>query len=1437
MISVVLYGRNDTYGYNLHKRAAISLNCIAEILTAPGDEIIFVDYNTPDDFPTFPEAIQDTLTARAKALLRILRVRPKQHERFRDRTHLLALEPVARNVGVRRSNPENRWILSTNTDMVFVPRRDRSLSEIVAELPDAYYHLPRFEVPETLWESLDRLDPAGTIRAMAHWGWAFHLNEIVYASDPAVKYDGPGDFQLILRSDLWRIDGFHESMLLGWHVDSNIAKRLSLLPRETGSLVGDLFGYHCDHTRQVTPAHRTRARQNDWRLFVDGVQSPEIPEQASTWGLAGEQVEELQIDTTSRCYLTGLRSLIDAPLAEPTELRYTPATYNRIDYPIEHVLPFLLDIFAGYPRETILGWIGTKEALLERFAEFWRQAGFFNAILVAPEASVLSNLPPGCVRASVEELGERCDVFVFDWGRPESRRGSDWDCEADVAIRSVLRSFRCVVTLERRRLESGSATPRRFIGVNAAHNVIERRLTDHVDVVRTPISTRIRQGYINRRRLPIDVFPELQAGDAGLHTGDGIQAVRGVDGLVFYGGYIDLFAGSYRLTLDFDAARAMDENDGLVLAVFCSSFLLEQVAIAPGDVARGRVSCAFTVPIELEHELDWTEVEFHLRTFGLSDVVVRAATLEEIEAPETVTASVDLEVTDLLSLGSAGVRVRVPDEAYGKSGRRWALQAKAGVAGFVAYGPYIRLRPGFYEAIFTCSVHKLSEAGRLALQIVAGGGKRIVARQSFVPYATGRYDCVLGFAITESSTEALEFIMFSQGTLECTLLDVRVRADPSASPERIATLQTGALVSESEAMLTVSNGSYRLSARFEDDEPAMSEALLIVSTDSYLCGYRLMRTDRNGSEASGAIEFATPALPSGGVPSEIELRVQSVAGQPILPFQAELERIASVSEAEAGTELALLPLLSVGPAGRVERHGAELTIHAKAGVEGFVAHGPYIRLRPGWYEALFTCAVHKLGRDGRLELQVVAGGGTRVMARERFAPRAVGRCECVLGFVIPEGSTETLECMVFSPGTHEFTLLDVRIREDPSASPERVAAVRVGALVSESSATLAVPNGSYRLSARFEGEEAVSSEALLIVSADSYLCGYRLLRGGGAFAVAFPTPALPSGGEWSEIGLRVQGVEGQPILPFHAEFERIASVSEAEAGTELALLPLLSVGPAGRVERHGAEVALRAKAGVEGFVAYGPYIHLRPGFYEALFSCVVHKLGRGGRLELQVVADGGKRIVARQSFVPNATGRCDCVLGFPITESSTDTLEFTVWSDGDAAFSLLGLHVRRADLQAFNWVRALTVGPAGTRDSSLGIWAKRGVQGYVAYGPYVLLSPGAYEALFRFETERPLKPAEIALDIVADSGERVLAQAQLRPPETGWFGAWLTPRRENLEVLLPFEVPATNGTSGAEGIEFRVWSPGTLRFCFRDLRLRPLSSVQAPTGEVTAPSP
>jgi len=108
MFSVIIYGRNDTHGYNLHKRAAISFNALAEVMSDPDDEILFVDYNTPDDHPTFPEAIHDTLTEKAKKVLRILRIRPEQHAHLKSKTHLVALEAQSRNVALRRSNPRNR---------------------------------------------------------------------------------------------------------------------------------------------------------------------------------------------------------------------------------------------------------------------------------------------------------------------------------------------------------------------------------------------------------------------------------------------------------------------------------------------------------------------------------------------------------------------------------------------------------------------------------------------------------------------------------------------------------------------------------------------------------------------------------------------------------------------------------------------------------------------------------------------------------------------------------------------------------------------------------------------------------------------------------------------------------------------------------------------------------------------------------------------------------------------------------------------------------------------------------------------------------------------------------------------------------------------------------------------------------------------------------
>jgi len=272
MISVILYGRNDLYGYNYHKRAVISLNCIADTLTHPEDEILFIDCNTPNNLCTFPEAIRDLLTPHVKKILRIIRIRPELYARIKKDSHLNTLESLSRNVGVRRSNPLNPWILSTNSDMVFIPRKkEESLSHIVKNLPDGLYELPRFEIPESLWETVDRTNPAEIKNSFFKWGQCLHLNEVIISRDE-IRYDAPGDFQLIKRDQLFLIHGFDEDMIYGWHVDSNICRRLNLLNGKTNSLLDRVFAYHCNHALQITPMHHYNKKENCQYRFIKVVQ-------------------------------------------------------------------------------------------------------------------------------------------------------------------------------------------------------------------------------------------------------------------------------------------------------------------------------------------------------------------------------------------------------------------------------------------------------------------------------------------------------------------------------------------------------------------------------------------------------------------------------------------------------------------------------------------------------------------------------------------------------------------------------------------------------------------------------------------------------------------------------------------------------------------------------------------------------------------------------------------------------------------------------------------------------------------------------------------------------------------------------------------------------------------------------------------------------------
>jgi hypothetical protein len=669
LISVVLYGRNDSYGYNLHKRGALSLNCIAEIMDQPDDEILFVDWNTPDDFPTFPEAIADTLTRRARQVLRILRVRPSQHAQFARRTHLVALEPPARNVAVRRSNPANRWVLSTNTDMIFVPRRGRSLSSVVGNLSDGYYHLPRFELPETLWEGLDRQDPSGTIARIGAWAQRFHLNEIVTLPDPAVRYDGPGDFQLILRSDLFDMHGFDERMLLGWHVDSNIAVRLGLRHGTPGDVVDDVLGYHCDHTRQVTPAHKAGAVQNDWTVFVRGLREQRAPDQPD-WGLGGEEVEEVRL-TAGAVYVAALETAIPSAMPEPREVAFAGGGLDRTDYDPDHVAPFVVDAVCSMPREIRLGWVASTPALLARFAAAWAALGFTH-----PVRSAIAQ-PGGALPPDIQAMLAEVDVLVFDFAMtPALHDDPGRTMLDDPAIAAVAAAFKQAAQAEQSRM--ASHPPRRFICVNAVANSVESLVLTQIGAPTAPYSTRLRQGFVKPSaasftaedvaRLLATATPAAASETAPLAMetdppGTGLMTAAG------------------RLPREW--------KDRLIRAGLLAADVIRAV---PGTTAAAQALTRLLPRPSAE-----VARRYHMyHATGLG----RAGTLPPVSEAQAPVAQ-DTRGTDVLPLMTLG-----PAGKADSGGVTVIRDAQ----GFVFYGPFLPLAPGIYR------VH-------LRLRLVAGGDR------------------------------------------------------------------------------------------------------------------------------------------------------------------------------------------------------------------------------------------------------------------------------------------------------------------------------------------------------------------------------------------------------------------------------------------------------------------------------------------------------------------------------------------------------------------------------------------------------------------------------------------------------------------------------------------------------------------------------------------
>ncbi len=459
MLSILLFGRNDDHGYNYHKRLAISLNCLAELLSDNDDEIIFVDYNSSDELPTIVEAIQDTLTDKTKSLIKIFRVRPHHHARFK--THLSILEPVARNIALRRSNPNNKWVLSTNVDMIFVPQEKASLSEIAASLEDGYYCLPRFELPENLWElALKRLDPAWNISFLRENSSKLHLNTCV-RKEGFLLFDNPGDFQLMPRKDIIEMGGFDEAMLKGWHVDSNLAKRMSLLGKKCGSLEKVLKGYHCNHTHKESVLHNKNRTSNDLNRFVNNNAINPIAN-GPDWGLVNEKIEEITFGCEQ--HLSGIAETLKSFPVRDYEVLHDLNLYNRWTYSTPRIFTYLADHLSNAPKSTNVVYIGHNSKLV-KMLESYLEANQFTGKLFLEQ--------------------QEASLYIFDFGFDEDSIGQKRD------LKKVMKSFLKLMA-NKKKIDRAA----KFIGININYTDFHVIFLKHLSMRLSSYITGSAYGYL-----------------------------------------------------------------------------------------------------------------------------------------------------------------------------------------------------------------------------------------------------------------------------------------------------------------------------------------------------------------------------------------------------------------------------------------------------------------------------------------------------------------------------------------------------------------------------------------------------------------------------------------------------------------------------------------------------------------------------------------------------------------------------------------------------------------------------------------------------------------------------------------------------------------------------------------------------------------------------
>ncbi|NWG32602.1 MAG: hypothetical protein HXY29_14080 [Rhodocyclaceae bacterium] len=268
---------------------------------------------------------------------------------------------------------------------------------------------------------------------------------------------------------------------------------------------------------------------NDEERFVFNVTSPFLNNQAETWGIPNEVIEEIHIkDGFKSSFNSILEDLLPGMSEATSEDIFTSESYDHGQiYDTMHTIPFLMDHLFNFSKSTNLGYFGCNHELLYLMDAILQRLEHSGAIFVSHDLikSVSSKLKPlssRCFIVSSEEVISKSDIFIFDTsamhlpqvlkfnGIPFPKNSFEYR-----DFKEKLRtSFLECIKAERQRYNTKQCFLRKFLIISSVNTWFEQLTSSLLDTTLTPYSSRIRHGYIH---IDSDLFasrkvdtPELE---------------------------------------------------------------------------------------------------------------------------------------------------------------------------------------------------------------------------------------------------------------------------------------------------------------------------------------------------------------------------------------------------------------------------------------------------------------------------------------------------------------------------------------------------------------------------------------------------------------------------------------------------------------------------------------------------------------------------------------------------------------------------------------------------------------------------------------------------------------------------------------------------------------------------------------------------------------